>query len=394
MPTAIRQVDLGAPLTDVHGLADWTRCMLVFRWRGHVVGRAFVPVPDSSLRSDDIRAAAHASLGPAAVRAWVEGTLDLDERCAGPVSASTVTVAVCTHERPHDVARALVALTQLSPAPCEILVVDNAPLTSRTAEVVAAHPGVRYVVEPVQGLNRARNRALREARGDIVAFSDDDAVPEPEWCEALRRAFVHPRILCVTGLTLPLELDTPAQELFEEHCSFVRGFGWRVWDGRIDSPRAVSAIGAGANMAVRREAGPLLDWFDERLDAGTPTRSGGDHEWFSRILDRGYRIVYEPHAVSWHRHRRTFDELIATVRGYGTGVWAMWTKQLWEARDLGVLRPAWNWFRYDHLPLLLRPVRLLRPGSTRDRLRRAELRGCLSGPTAWLASNRLLRVSR
>ena len=73
---------------------------------------------------------------------------------------------------------------------------------------------------------------LRDARGDVVAFTDDDAVPEREWLGGLMPNFQSPRVVCVTGLTLPLALDTEAQELFETHCTFVRGFRRRVFDGQ------------------------------------------------------------------------------------------------------------------------------------------------------------------
>jgi glycosyltransferase involved in cell wall biosynthesis len=388
MATAIRQVELSQLYADLDRLDGYDRCMLVFRWRGSVVGRAFVAVERATLGAAEVSAAARTHLTGDAVRAWIEDTLQFDERPSlSGMSPPSATVAICTRERPDDLERTLSAACALSPVPREILVIDNAPTTDRTRQIVARFAGVRYVVERARGLNRARNRALREATGDIVAFTDDDAMPEPGWLGGLIRNFADPRVLCVTGLTLPVELETPAQELFEEHCPFARGFVRRVFDGRIDNPLIVARVGAGANMAVRRSLPQAAGWFDERLDAGTPAQSGGDHEMFTRILSSGHRIVYEPHAVSWHRHRRTVEELQQVVRGYGTGVYAMWTGLLLEKRDLGVLRLAWRWFRHDHLPLLRRPSRLRTPGP-RDALRMAELRGCLAGPRAWFASRR------
>jgi hypothetical protein len=108
---------------------------------------------------------------------------------------------------------------------------------------------------------------------------------------------------------------------------------------------------------------------------------------FVRILSAGYRIVYDPAAVSWHRHRRTRGELLETVFGYGVGVYAMWTGLLLEKRELGVLRLAWGWFRHQHLPALVSAWRGA-ARSERTELVRAELRGCLRGPQAWLAARR------
>jgi hypothetical protein len=106
---------------------------------------------------------------------------------------------------------------------------------------------------------------------------------------------------------------------------------------------------------------------------------------FARILRAGWRIVYEPAAVSWHSHRRTMEELRATVYGYGVGVYAMWTGLLIERRELGVLKLAWSWFRHSQLRALL-PASGMTPEARA--LTREELRGCLNGPAAWVAAHR------
>src|SRR5215208_5479546 len=109
------------------------------------------------------------------------------------------------------------AVSTLQPSPNDILVVDNNPATARTRDVVASFANVRYVREDRPGLDAARNRALREAVTPIVAFTDDDAVPEPAWLGHLLPSFEDPRVLCTSGLTLALELETPAQEWFERY---------------------------------------------------------------------------------------------------------------------------------------------------------------------------------
>jgi len=387
MAAAIRDVELSSPITTLAGIGAYPRCMVVFRWRRRVVGRAFLPVRDGCVDEAAIAGAAH-RLGVDALFAWLNETVGYDDRDTLQPAAWRATVAICTHERPDDLDRALGASTRLRHDRYDVLVVDNAPRTDRTKRVAERHRGVRYVCEPTPGLNVARNRALREAAGDIVAFTDDDAVPEPEWLENLLRNFDDPRVQCVTGLTLPAELETEAQELFEVFSPFARGFRRRTFDGQHDNPIEVGQVGAGANMAIRRRVIAEIGPFDERLDGGMPTRSGGDHEMFVRLLSAGHRIVYDPAAVSTHRHRRTHQELVDTIYGYGVGVYAMWTGLLLERRELGMLRLAWSWFRAAHLPELRRVV-LRRPPTPASDLVRAELRGCLDGPAAWFASRRL-----
>lgn len=300
------------------------------------------------------------------------------------------TVAICTRERPEDLLRALQAIGKLQPAPVEVVVIDNNPTTSRTREVVARFPHVRYVREDRPGLDAARNRALKEATAPVVAFSDDDAAPEPAWLEHLLSAFDDPLVMCATGLTLPLELETAAQEWFEQFTPFGRGFNRRVFDGIHDDPLSVAGAGAGANMALRRSVLDRVGAFDEALDAGTVTRSGGDHEMFGRVLAGGYRIVYEPRAVSWHRHRRTWEELREALHGYGVGVYALWTRRLFVECELGVLRHAYRWFRRSQGPALWCALRR-RPHSVPLDLIVAELRGCLAGPRAYFIARRRLR---
>ncbi|HBY94681.1 MAG TPA: glycoside hydrolase family 2, partial [Chloroflexi bacterium] len=263
----------------------------------------------------------------------------------------------------------------------------NCPSSDATRRLVAGYERVRYVREERPGLNNARNRALHEARHEVVAFTDDDAAPDAGWLRALLRNFEDPLVLCVTGLTMPLELETEAQEWFERYSPFNRGFKRTIFDRTNCNPLAAGRVGAGANMALRRSLLEIIGPFDEALDAGTPTCSGGDTEIFSRILAAGYRIVYDPAALSWHHHRRTWQELLQTIYGYGVGVYALWTRRLLLEGNLGVLILAWGWFGHYQLPALIRSI-LRRPGSPPLDMLLAELQGCAMGPWAYFSSRR------
>jgi cellulose synthase/poly-beta-1,6-N-acetylglucosamine synthase-like glycosyltransferase len=389
VPTAVVQIDVEADTVDIPVPPRYDRAYVLVRRRGSPVAQFYAPVRDGRLDAQATRRGLDSVLARHRWRWKVDDYIG--EPPPFPVPAATV--AVCTRERPDDLTRALHAIGALDPAPHQVLVVDNNPATDRTREVVASFPGVRYLREDTPGLDAARNRALRDAITPVVAFTDDDAAPEPAWLQHLLQPFEDPRVLCTTGLTLPLELETEAQEWFERLSPFGRGFERRAFDGTRHDPVAVAQAGAGANMALRRsvldEAGP----FDEALDAGTATRSGGDHEMFGRILAAGYRIVYEPRAVSWHRHRRTWPELREAIHGYGVGVYAMWTRRLVVDHELGVLRHAYRWMRRVQLPLLWRSLSGA-PDSPPLELLRAELRGCLAGPAAYFSARRRVRARR
>jgi GT2 family glycosyltransferase len=388
VPTAVLDVDLDALPPTIDGLDErYSRALILLRWRGQAVGRIHLPVQDHRIDRDALLAAVRDSIGWDLWLRWGHDRLAWDAGCAAPGESPRATVAICTRDRTADLRRALDALMRLPDRGQELLVVDNHPSTDDTVRLVRRYPAVRYVREDRAGLDAARNRAVREATHDIVAFTDDDAVVEPAWLDGLCRNFADPEVLCVTGLTMPLELETEAQEWFERHSPFGRGFRRIVFDGQHHNPLVVGRVGAGANMALRRQVVDLVGPFDEALDAGTPTQSGGDHEMFTRILAAGYRIAYDPAALSWHRHRRTFDELRQTLYGYGVGVYATWTRHLLVDRDIGVLRLGLAWFRHDQAPALARAL-LCRPDSLPLSLVLAELRGCLAGPRAYLASRR------
>ena len=390
MPTAVLDLDLDhipAELTGIHG---YPRALIMTRFHGCPVGQVAVSLRDGGLAGDALRRAVFDALDWSFWERWLHAYLGWSPGDRITPSPVTATVAVCTRDRPEDLRRCLEALMRLPDDGQEVLVIDNAPATEATRRLVSEYPRARYVLEPRPGLNVARNRALREARHEIVAFTDDDAGPDPGWLRALLRNFQDDLVLAATGLTMPLELETEAQEAFERHTPFGRGFRRTVFDGLAHDPLSVGRVGAGANMALHRLTLDLVGPFDEALDGGTPTRTGGDHEMFSRILAAGYRIVYDPAALSWHRHRRTREELRRTLFGYGTGVYAMWTRSLLQAGEWGVLKRAAGWFVQDQLPAVVRAL-LRRPGSTPLDLLLAELRGCLTGPGAYLASRRRLR---
>jgi GT2 family glycosyltransferase len=386
--TAIVDLELDGLPTAITGLdARYERVLILLRWHRQAVGSVLLPVTAGGIDEETLLRAVRESTGKPLWYRVVHERLEWRPGPPQPNEIPRATVAICTRDRPDDLRRALDALLGLPDHGQEILVVDNRPSTEATLRLVREHPTVRYVREDRPGLDAARNRAMREATHDIVAFCDDDAVVEPEWLEGLCRNFADPQVLCVTGLTMPLELETEAQEYFEQHSPFGRGFRRVVFDGQRDNPLLVGRVGAGANMALRRSILELVGPFDEALDAGTPTRSGGDHEMFSRILSAGYRIVYDPAALSWHRHRRTFEELRATFYGYGVGVYATFTRHLLHERELGVLKLAFGWFRHGQAPALVGAV-LKRPGSVPLPLVLAELRGCLAGPGAYLRARR------
>ncbi len=393
MATKVFDLSLEAIPESLEGLNHYQHALFLFRYRGVPVGQAYLPIHDGRINRLELETAVSRLGWPLQLvrlqeyLKWREGN--------GRSTPTTATIAVCTRDRPDDLRRCLDAFLQLPDDGQEFLVIDNAPSSEATRQLVAQYNGrIRYVREDRPGLNIARNRAIREATHDIIAFNDDDAIPDPNWLRALLPNFYDPAVLCVTGLTMPLELENEAQEWFERYSPFGRGFQWTFHYGRSEDALKAGRVGAGANMAVRRSLTETVGWFDEALDAGTPTQSGGDTELFARILQRGYHIIYDPAALTWHRHRRTWEALQKTAYGYGVGIYAFWTCLLLKEQKPSVFYAAWWYFAHMQLPALIRALRQ-QPGTLPLDLIWAELRGCLAGPGAyWRSQQRVQEWKR
>ncbi|MGH7659255.1 MAG: glycosyltransferase family 2 protein [Gemmatimonadales bacterium] len=249
-----------------------------------------------------------------------------------------LSVAVCTRRRPEQLRRALASLAGQQVPPHEVLVVDNDAGSDDVARMVEEEfPGMRWVREPVPGLDFARNRALRECTGDVVAFLDDDAVADPGWAGAIRETFADPAVAACTGRVKPLMLDTEAQRLFEANGGFGRGtVTIRLPEDRRNTlhgwPAPLIAwavsVGSGCSLAVRRDAALQLGGFDEALDLGPALPGGGDHDMLWRFLEAGHRIVYNPAVCAQHEHRREVDAAMDQIVGHQRALIAWLTKHL------------------------------------------------------------------
>jgi len=201
------------------------------------------------------------------------------------------TVAICTRNRPALLQKCLAAVRLLNPLPTEILVVDNSDGDEATRKI-AQDNGARYLLEPVPGLSRARNRGLSQCHTEVIAFIDDDVIPEPDWLAHLVAPFSDPETGATTGRVI-----TPNS----------RG------DGESCEPRSINnqhphwveiaafgGLGFGANMAFRRSALPSGRFFDERLGRGAPFEIAEESYAFVWLLSRGHRVVYVPAAAVHH----------------------------------------------------------------------------------------------
>jgi len=267
----------------------------------------------------------------------LEGNLFEENGSAAPPGRSpSLTVAICSKDHPLDLARCLECLMALRAeedgGDFEILVVDNAPSDGRTRELVTSLSLVKYVMEPKPGLDFARNLALKEATGEMIAFIDDDVTVDRYWLSGLRRAIArYPDAAAFTGLVLPSELETEAQIVFERAGGFEKSFETirygQTLPGNPFYPCVGGKLGTGCNMAFLRKVALDLGGFDEALDTGPPLPGGGDSDMLYRIIRAGYPLIYEPRFMVFHRHRREYEQLRRQYcRSWGQGLMAFVVK--------------------------------------------------------------------
>jgi glycosyltransferase involved in cell wall biosynthesis len=204
----------------------------------------------------------------------------------------------------------------------EVLVVDNASRTCETQEI-AEEFGVRYVHEPTPGLVFARNRALLEARGQIIAYTDDDCEPEPRWVEAILTGFRDRDVACVTGKAIMGPCANHVQRQFE---SLSRSYcvNHEVTVSHADVGRFWyrGVCGVGANMALRRDF--LLTSGGFRCGRNGSI-AGEDDYIFLKVLRAGLKLRYTPASIVRERHRAGLWNSVARYFTYGVGaIEVMW----------------------------------------------------------------------
>ena len=226
-----------------------------------------------------------------------------------------LSVAICTYNRAALLNRVLDSLTNQTPSnyEVEILIVDNGS-TDGTSQVVNQRQvldnRIRYVVEREPGIAYARNCALAEARGEYLAFIDDDAWADPDWLEGLLAPIqsVSPRPECVVGpVSLVWEGSRPDwfPDRFESLlCRYEMGNVARFLDA--------DGYLLTTNSLFHRET--LLKLGGMRTDLGHKRKAligGEDNDIFNRLIANGHRVYYQPtahvnHPVPKERQTRRF----------------------------------------------------------------------------------------
>ncbi|HRE73130.1 MAG TPA: glycosyltransferase [Flavobacteriales bacterium] len=236
-----------------------------------------------------------------------------------------VSVIICTHNREMYLNRAMecVALQNADSSLFELIVVNNNSTDSTDSickEFRARYTNLNfsYIIEMEQGLSHARNRGIKEAKGDLIVFLDDDAFAEPDFVKNLIAFYdLHPPVLSTGGKTVPLfEEEKPAwmsRFLLPLVAAMDLGPEARLF------PKGWYPIGA--NMSFRKAAVELIGNFDVLLGRkGKNLQGGEEKDFFNRLKSKGHEPWYLPTTEVRHiipASRMSINYIRRQARGIG-----------------------------------------------------------------------------
>jgi len=214
-----------------------------------------------------------------------------------------MSVVVCTYDRCKSLKRTLKSFNEVvfpEGYSWELVLVDNNSKdeTKIIAEEFKEESGlnVKYIFEEKPGLSHARNQGIKQAKGEIIAFTDDDVIVDRYWLLNIQKAFNEHGVSCVGGRILPI-WEIPKPEWLIPQLHYILA----LLD-RGDKPFYLeSPIIWGANFSVKADIFGKYGGFDTNLGR-IPGRlfAGEETEFARRILNEGEKILYDPNAVVYH----------------------------------------------------------------------------------------------
>jgi glycosyltransferase involved in cell wall biosynthesis len=350
MATSVLSVELTKDIKDLTGLSRYNQALILVRREGLPIGQLLLPCSKGVITAQELQAAIEANgelcwrIAQSSLKGWLLKNHDTPK-----TELPNWSIIICSRDRTDDLKLCLDSLMHLNAKGGEILVVDNAPSDDRTERLVAQYPTVRYTRENRPGLNWARTHGAKVATGDVIVYTDDDVIADPIWIDGILEPFSNPQVGAATGLTMPYELENDVQELFEfKYGGFSKGFQRATYDFRNLAPTASDRLGAGANMAFRREIVNRLQIFAVEMDCGTVAKTGGDLYGMYKILAHGYQVVYTPNGLLWHRHRRDYQTLRRTIYNYRVGGMSYLTRCLLEHGETHAIKVGLRWMKGDY----------------------------------------------
>jgi GT2 family glycosyltransferase len=238
-------------------------------------------------------------------------------------------VVVPSYQRPESLARCVQGISRLNyPAnDFELVVVDDGssmPLESAITKAAGDRLQWRLVRQANSGPAKARNTGVEHARGQFIAFTDDDCVPAPDWLSALDQHLRHDADALVGGQIVNALPQRPCSTASQQLVSFL----YEYFDGSPGRPRMFCSN----NMAISRKRFQELGGFNERFMRA----AGEDRELCDHWHRRGFALNYAPDAIIHHEHAMNFLQYWRQHFTYGRGAHQFHQRR--AADSLGAVR--------------------------------------------------------
>jgi GT2 family glycosyltransferase len=251
-------------------------------------------------------------------------------------SLQPTTLIICSRNRPTMLQQTIESVLQGDEVPTELVIIDqSSAINSNIANLKSQRNAeIRYIWSQTVGLSRARNIGIAAARYSVLAIIDDDMFVAANWYGALIRALEGAgERAVVTGRVLPAEAEVAGGFV----PTFMPSDVPAVYEGRIEMD-----VLAGGHMAAYVSAFKTVGGFDERLGAGGEFPAADDNDLGFRLLEAGYRIIYAPQAVVYHRAWRGSGDYMPMRWSYGRGKGGFYTKYI-SIKDRHILkRMIWD----------------------------------------------------
>ena len=212
-----------------------------------------------------------------------------------------ISVVVCSYNGARTIRECLEGLSKLKYPQHEVIVVDDGS-TDSTAEIASEYDA-KLISIPQSGLSHARNVGIQAARGEIVAYIDDDAYPDPHWLHYLAHTFRHTKHVGVGGPNLA----PPGDGMVAECVASAPGNPSHV----LLSDQEAEHI-PGCNMAFRKAYLEVIGGFDTQFRT-----AGDDVDICWRLQQQGWTIGFHPGALVWHHRRNSVSRFYKQQHGYG-----------------------------------------------------------------------------
>jgi O-antigen biosynthesis protein len=240
------------------------------------------------------------------------------------VAWPSISVVVCAYNAASTIRECLEGLSRVEYPNFDVVVVNDGSTDATGA--IAAEYDVRLITTENRGLSNARNTGLDAASGEIVAYLDSDAFPDPDWLKYLAWAFIDSEYAGIGGPNLAPPNLGPLADCFDN----APGGPVHV----LLSDREAEHI-PGCNMAFRRRDLVAIGGFDPALRI-----AGDDVDICWRLQARGRTLGFAPGAVVWHHRRTTLRSYWKQQRGYGRAEALLERKWPEKYNEMG--HPSWG----------------------------------------------------